>query len=65
MSESERRIFLVKPGDCLIFGNVGEIRPEAAQQLTALLKVRFGVRDVVFFSGDIDMAAVPSDGPGA
>lgn len=65
MSSGEQRIFLVKPGDTLIFGNVGKVPPEDARRLVRTLRDQLGVREVVFFVGDIDMAAVPSDGPGA
>jgi hypothetical protein len=54
----EQRVFLVKPGDLLVFGNVGEMPADSVQALSHLLREEIGVRAVVF-EADIDMAAVP------
>ncbi|GAA2216995.1 hypothetical protein GCM10010400_72940 [Streptomyces aculeolatus] len=54
----EQRVFLVKPGDLLVFGNVGEVPADSVQALSHLLREEIGVRAVVF-AADIDMAAVP------
>jgi hypothetical protein len=58
MSESDvRHVVLVKPGDLLVFGNVGEVDVESVEALNAHLHERLGI-EVVLFAGDIDMAAV-------
>lgn len=63
---SETRVVLVKPGDLLIFGNVGSAcyDAESLNILGARLKELLGISYVVFFEDDIDLAAVPS-GEGA
>lgn len=60
MSESDvRHVVLVKPGDLLVFGNVGdEVDAESVEALNAHLHERLGI-EVVLFAADIDMAAVP------
>ncbi|MFE5771434.1 hypothetical protein ACFQ7O_24075 [Streptomyces sp. NPDC056485] len=57
MSET-RHVVLVKPGDVLLLGNVGEVSPEQAQALSQVLAKEMGIR-VVVFTEDIDLAAVP------
>jgi hypothetical protein len=58
---TETRVVLVKPGDLLLIGNVGEITQEQYDQgyaaFSALLKEELNIR-VVLFSGDIDIAAL-------
>lgn len=53
-----RHVVLVKPGDILVFGNVGavdlEVMADAVQRLRQELDLK-----VVVFEADIDMAAVP------
>lgn len=57
---SEKRIVLVKPGDILIFGNVGPIDPEDLEHATAKLREAVGIDQIFFFGGDIDMDLVPA-----
>lgn len=59
---TETRIVLVKPGDVLIFGNVGGIGDMSA---LSPIKELLGLKAVLVFEGDIDMASVPADGSGA
>jgi hypothetical protein len=58
---TETRVVLVKPGDLLLIGNVGEITQEQYDQgyaaFSALLKEELNIR-VVWFPGDIDIAAL-------
>lgn len=54
-----KRVVLVKPGDVLVFGNVGEISAEDAHGLVQMLKERLHLSAVVVFTGDIDLASVP------
>jgi len=57
--ESETRVLLVKPGDLLLIGNVGDVgNPEFAAKAVKVF-ADMGVR-VVFFMADIDMAKVAS-----
>lgn len=53
------RIVLVKPGDALVFGNVGDV-PERVAATAAALRDQLRLAAVVLFQGDIDMTAVPS-----
>jgi hypothetical protein len=53
-----RHVVLVKPGDLLLLGNVGDISPEQAHALSQVLAKEMGIR-VVVFAQDIDLAAVP------
>lgn len=53
------RVVLVKPGDVLIFGNVGSIGPDEIEKLPNL-RDALGLRAVLVFEDDIDLAAVPS-----
>ena len=57
------RVVLVKPGDVLIFGNVGAVDEERFRPLGTELKEVTGVRLVVAFSDDIDLAAVSAAVP--
>lgn len=64
---SETRVVLVKPGDVLIFGNLGDCidTDEAARQLGDAfneIKTTIGLKQVVAFEADIDLAAIPRDG---
>lgn len=52
--QDERRVFLVKPGDTIVFGNV-DVDPEVIKQAGEVLREMLGVDRVVFFAGDIDM----------
>lgn len=56
---TERRVVLVKPGDLLVFGNVGHVDPAIAPDMLAGLKETLGLAGVVVFESDIDMASVP------
>jgi hypothetical protein len=62
MATEETRVVLIKPGDLLLVGNVGELgwKPEAIGTIVdafAALEVT-----AVFFSADIEIAKVPTDG---
>lgn len=57
----EQRVFLIKPGDTLVFGNVGDLDPESVDALSQVLYEQMGLR-VLCFAADIDMAAVPGHG---
>jgi hypothetical protein len=57
----ETRVVLVKPGDVLCFGNVGHMRPEALDRISAAmapLKEDLGLREVLAFDEDIDLTVV-------
>jgi DNA-binding winged helix-turn-helix (wHTH) protein len=57
------RVVLVKPGDVLVFGNVGR----ASERFTAAagaLRDQLRLGAVVLFPGDIDMAAIPGNAHG-
>jgi hypothetical protein len=55
---AEQRVVLVKPGDLLVFGNVGAVDPDMPKWFERL-KESLGLAGVVVFEQDIDMAAVP------
>lgn len=58
MSGSDvRHVVLVKPGDLLVFGNVGYVDEESVEALVPHLHERLGI-EVILFAEDIDMAAV-------
>lgn len=57
----EQRVFLIKPGDTLVFGNVGDLDPESVDALSQVLYEQMGLQ-VLCFAADIDMAAVPGHG---
>jgi hypothetical protein len=57
--ETETRVLLVKPGDLLLIGNVGQIGDAEFAAKAVKVFADMGVR-VVFFMADIDMAKVPS-----
>lgn len=59
---NETRVVLVKPGDVLIFGNVGPV--EGDWTGVGNLKDLLGLKAVLVFTEDIDLAAIP-DGAGA
>lgn len=52
------RVVLVRPGDVLVFGNVGPFAQQASVAAGGL-RDQLGLAAVVLFPGDIDMAAVP------
>lgn len=54
------RVVLVKPGDVLVFGNVGDLSADSLANGAEFLKERLGLAAVVFFAADIDLAAVPA-----
>jgi hypothetical protein len=61
-----RRVVLVKPGDVLMVGNLGEMTDEAAKALSDALgplKKALGVEQIFCFEADIDLAV--TDGKGA
>lgn len=53
------RVLLVKPGDVLVFGNVGQL-PERVTATASALRDQLRLTAVVLFPGDVDMAAMPS-----
>lgn len=59
---NESRVVLVKPGDLLVLGNVGEMTSEslaAMQDAINALKEKLRLAGVVLFESDVDLAAVP------
>lgn len=58
-----RHVVLVKPGDLLVFGRLGEIDEESVKALSEHLHERLGI-EVVLFEGDIDMAGLKRHGEG-
>lgn len=55
------RVMLVKPGDVLVFGNVGDLgNPQQAHQTVTALRDQLGLAAVLLFRGDIDMTAIPA-----
>lgn len=64
MSTDTVRAVLLKPGDVLLIGNVGELTPalaKAAGHLASQLRTTLGLAHVVLFHEDIDLAvATPS-----
>jgi DNA-binding winged helix-turn-helix (wHTH) protein len=52
------RILIVKPGDVLVFGNVGAVNERIAATANTL-RDQLALRQVVLFQADIDMAALP------
>jgi hypothetical protein len=58
---TETRVVLVKPGDVLIFGNVGNFDSSIADRFGDL-KDLLGLKQIVIFTEDIDLAAIPGDG---
>jgi len=55
---SATRVVLVKPGDVLIFGNVGDAASGDWSGVESL-KELLGLKAIVVFDEDIDLAAVP------
>lgn len=56
-----RRVVLIKPGDVLLIGNVGELDPfaiEAAHHAVGQLRSALSLAHVLLFDEDIDLAAV-------
>lgn len=58
-SSNSTRVLLVKPGDVLVFGNVGQV-PERVTATAGALRDQLRLAGVVLFSGDVDMAAIPA-----
>lgn len=59
-----QRLFLVKPGDSIVFGNIGELDEDSIRELDELgvaLKRTLKLRNVFCFESDIDMAAVNAE----
>lgn len=56
---AETRIVLVKPGDILMFGNVGGFDLDAVSDALGALTKELGLRHVYVFEDDIDLAVVP------
>jgi DNA-binding winged helix-turn-helix (wHTH) protein len=55
---SSTRIVIVRPGDVLAIGNVGEVSEHAAATAAAL-RDQLQLSEVLLFEGDIDMATLP------
>lgn len=53
--QAERRVFLVKPGDTVVFSNVQDMDPDVIHQAGLALREILGADRVVFFAGDVDM----------
>lgn len=61
---ADTRVVLVKPGDVLIFGNIGDsVDVEEAADAARSLKDHLRLAAIWFFNEDIDLAVV--DGKGA
>jgi hypothetical protein len=59
--EDGTRVLLVRPGDVLLIGNIGEhVDPTAANAAVETLRKETGVK-VFLFRGDIDIAKLPAD----
>lgn len=55
----DTRVLLIKPGDVLLIGNVGDVDPEGASEAAAAIRDAIGVR-VFMFTEDIDIDKVPA-----
>lgn len=55
----DTRVLLIKPGDVLLIGNVGDLDPEGAPEAAAAIQDAIGVR-IVIFTEDIDIDKVPA-----
>jgi len=53
LSEAQR-VVLVKPGDILLIGNVGEMRPEDARAIAAAMAADLSIR-IAIFEDDIEL----------
>lgn len=53
------RVVLIKPGDVLVFGNVGDVSERVAATAGAL-RDQLRLAHVVLFPQDIDIAAIPA-----
>lgn len=54
------RVVLLKPGDVLLIGNVGQLAEDALDALhegAAQLRSALGLAQVALFEGDIDLSA--------
>lgn len=63
-----KRVVLIKPGDVLFIGNVGELTEEVAAEVSAaLVKVKnaLALAEIFVFEADIDVAAAAPDGTDA
>ena len=59
---TEARVVLVKPGDILIFGNVGDFDPgDNFSAALTTVKECLGLAHIVVFEADIDLAAIPAE----
>jgi hypothetical protein len=59
--ESETRVLLVKPGDVLLIGHLGDsVRPESLGAALADFRKQTGI-NVYAFTADIDIAKVPGE----
>lgn len=59
----EKRVLLLKPGDTLLIGNVGDLPAEVFNEVTgalAVLREHVGVVDVVLFERDISIDSIPA-----
>lgn len=55
----DTRVLLIKPGDVLLIGKVGDVDPEGASEAAAAIQDAIGVR-IVIFTEDIDIDKVPA-----
>lgn len=55
----DTRVLLIKPGDVLLVGNVGDIDPEGASEAAEAFRDAIGVR-IFLFTEDIDIDKVPA-----
>lgn len=65
MAAEGTRVVLVKPGDLLLVGNVGDLGSQTEMEVSLRPIVdRFAALNVsvVFFKEDIELAKVPADG---
>jgi len=59
--EDGTRVLLIRPGDVLLIGNIGQpTNPTATNAAIAELRKSVGVK-VFLFTGDIDIDKLPSD----
>jgi len=57
-ASAETRVLLVKPGDALVFGNVGRFDLEDIGPHLTPLRDALGLKGIFIFEADIDMDAV-------
>ena len=58
---NDTRVVLVKPGDVLVFGNVGDLDPTDCADTLRDLKEKIGLAQIVIFPGDIDLASISAN----